>query len=140
MFFEEINKNTIKITLKSDFHNVDNVLKRCERHFKQGGFQVNFPFKLLFRELLNNAVEHGNKKDPSRMIFCRIRHENGMWRIEVEDEGEGFDYRQLDFELPDMVTSHRGRGYALINAFSGSFTFNGKGNRITVYIPMESDL
>jgi signal transduction histidine kinase len=140
MFFEEIDEYTIKITLKSDFRHVDEVLNRCDQYFTDRGLQVNFTFKLIFRELLNNAVEHGNKKDPLRMIFCRIGQEKGMWRIEVEDEGEGFDYNQLEFELPDLVTSMRGRGYALINAFSGSFTFNGKGNRVTVKIPMESDL
>ncbi|MEP7271690.1 MAG: response regulator [Acidobacteriota bacterium] len=49
-----------------------------------------------FREMLNNAMEHGGKLDPSKMVevaFIRMKHALIYW---IKDPGEGFDPAQLE--------------------------------------------
>ncbi len=48
-----------------------------------------------FREMLNNAIEHGGKLDPSKyveVLFCRMKRAIVYW---IKDPGEGFDPRHL---------------------------------------------
>ncbi len=49
-----------------------------------------------FREMLNNAMEHGGKLDPNKMVevaFIRMKHALIYW---IKDPGEGFDPAQLE--------------------------------------------
>ena len=106
-----------------------------KRHLVAPGFGI------VLRELVTNAVTHGNKSDPNRSVGLYLnRCENGIIKLTVEDEGEGFDYAALDLSLPEEVTRIRKRGYKLINAFSEKLEFNGKGNRVTVYLKLEESL
>ena len=46
--------------------------------------------RLALEEVLMNAIKHGNKKDPAKVV--RISYEvtkEQVW-VEVEDQGEGF--------------------------------------------------
>ncbi|MFZ4987081.1 MAG: ATP-binding protein [Blastocatellia bacterium] len=48
-----------------------------------------------FREMLNNAIEHGGKLDPSNFVevlFIRMTHAIIVW---IKDPGEGFDIDHL---------------------------------------------
>jgi anti-sigma regulatory factor (Ser/Thr protein kinase)/ActR/RegA family two-component response regulator len=48
-----------------------------------------------FREMLNNAIEHGGKLDPSKyveILFCRMKRAIVYW---IKDPGEGFDPEHL---------------------------------------------
>lgn len=49
-----------------------------------------------FREMLNNAIEHGGKLDPTKSVevLCvRMKHAIIYW---IKDPGEGFDPAQLE--------------------------------------------
>lgn len=49
-----------------------------------------------FREMLNNAIEHGGKLDPTKFVevLCvRMKHAIIYW---IKDPGEGFDPQQLE--------------------------------------------
>lgn len=49
-----------------------------------------------FREMLNNAIEHGGKLDPTKFVevLCiRLKHAVIYW---IKDPGEGFDPAQLE--------------------------------------------
>ena len=49
-----------------------------------------------FREMLNNAIEHGGKLDPTKYVevLCvRLKHAIIYW---IKDPGEGFDPTQLE--------------------------------------------
>jgi CheY-like chemotaxis protein len=49
-----------------------------------------------FREMLNNAIEHGGKLDPSKYVevLCiRLKRAIVYW---IKDPGEGFDPRELE--------------------------------------------
>ena len=48
-----------------------------------------------FREMLNNAIEHGGKLDPQQYVevsYVRLKHAIIYW---IKDPGEGFDITQM---------------------------------------------
>lgn len=50
----------------------------------------------VFREMLNNAIEHGGKFDPSKFVevkFVRFKH---MVLYSIKDPGEGFDLNSVE--------------------------------------------
>ena len=48
---------------------------------------------LALREAVNNAVLHGNKKDPSKFIEVEFDADENEFVMKVWDEGPGFDDR-----------------------------------------------
>jgi anti-sigma regulatory factor (Ser/Thr protein kinase) len=50
----------------------------------------------VFREMLNNAIEHGGKFDSSKFVevkFVRFKH---MVLYSIKDPGEGFDFNSVE--------------------------------------------
>ncbi len=127
-------ENSIFFSLSSDLCLVDDVIKECERYFDQFGISDSFEFKLVLRELINNAIEHGNRKITDRIVTCSIECiRKRLFKIVVRDEGNGFDYDTLDMTFPDPLED-RNRGFALIKAFSKRVEFNKAGNCVTAYV------
>ena len=91
--------------------------------------------KVILRELLMNAVIHGNGSNKTLWVRSAIEHlGDKKFKIWVEDEGHGFDRDRVadedhDFQYPNMK-----RGYLLIKRLSDEIRFNGKGNRVTVFL------
>lgn len=48
-----------------------------------------------FREMLNNAIEHGGKLDPSRFVTVSYVRSNRAIIYRIKDPGEGFDPQAL---------------------------------------------
>jgi len=61
------------------------------------------------------------------------------FKMVVEDEGEGFDYQDIQLSMPDDPNQIRNRGLSLANAFSDQLEFNEKGNLITSYITIRPE-
>jgi len=90
-----------------------------------------FSIKLALEETLVNAIRHGNKLDTSKNIRIAYGVDKNHLIIEVEDEGEGFDYSHLpDPTAPDRLELPHGRGIMLIKHYMDDIKFNGKGNRV----------
>ena len=133
----QVDKSEKNITFKisSETSLVDKILKETERFVDQVKAENHSGLMIVLRELLLNALIHGNKNAAERHIKCRIEKlEKTRLRIEVEDEGSGFDYQRLDMSLPENPRHLKRRGYVLINALSDSIEFNSKGNCITAYV------
>jgi anti-sigma regulatory factor (Ser/Thr protein kinase) len=91
--------------------------------------------KVILRELLMNAVVHGNKSKGELLVKCAIEHlGDKAFKISVEDEGGGFDYGSVADDDQDFQHHRKGRGYLLINRLCDRIHFNEKGNRITVHL------
>ena len=92
---------------------------------------------LILDEAIINAMEHGNKWDPSKNISIKISLAQKGIQIEIEDEGQGFDY--FHKFTPDEIKptlSERGRGLLLIQQFCDIEWIN-CGNIIKINIPVE---
>jgi serine/threonine-protein kinase RsbW len=84
------------------------------------------------REALTNAVLYGSRHEEDSQIRYSLRCESGTLTMEVEDDGEGFDWRSLSADPPD-ITSESGRGMAIMTLYSSGFQYNEKGNRLAVF-------
>ena len=128
-------EKNIAFQISSETSLVDKILKETERFVDRVNTENRSGLMIVLRELLLNALIHGNKNVAERHIKCRIEKlEKARLRIEVEDEGSGFDYRNLDMRLPENPRHLKRRGYILINALSDRIEFNSRGNCITAYV------
>jgi len=84
-------------------------------------------------EAVNNAIKHGNKDNPQKLVDIEIEYENDEIRISVTDEGEGFDPAVIpDPTMPENIEELSGRGVFLMTKLSDSIKFNEKGNCVTM--------
>ena len=100
----------------------------------------------VLREMLTNAIRHGNQSDSEKSIHVHITClKNSVLCLSVEDEGEGFDISLLNTSAPPSSDKNRKRGLYLIRSLSDRVEFNTRGNAITAYLstsdksPAESD-
>lgn len=117
---------------KSVFETIDNSSKYFYKFISE---LEAIGIKVILRELLMNAVVHGNKSKRELLVKCTIEHlGDKAFKISVEDEGRGFDYGSVVDDDQDYQHHRKGRGYLLINRICDRIRFNEKGNRITVYL------
>ena len=73
------------------------------------------------RESVANAVLHGNRVDPTRLVFVDLhgtRTDGAAIAVTVRDQGEGFDPSTLPDPLaPENLLKGSGRGIFLIRSF-----------------------
>ncbi|MBW1783967.1 MAG: ATP-binding protein [Deltaproteobacteria bacterium] len=91
--------------------------------------------KVILRELLMNAVIHGNRSNEELVVKCSVEHLGEKhFKISVEDEGNGFDYRIALYGVQDFHHRIKRKGYLLIKKLSEQIQFNDRGNRVIVYL------
>lgn len=84
-------------------------------------------------EAVNNAIKHGNKEIPEKLVDVVIEYIDNELRISVTDQGEGFDPAGIpDPTLPANIEELSGRGVFLMTKLSDGITFNDKGNSVTM--------
>ncbi len=135
-----MSEKNITFQISSETFLVDRILKETERFVDGVKAENRSGLMIVLRELLLNALIHGNNNVPERHIKGRIEKlEKARLRIEVEDEGCGFDYHSLDMRLPENPRHLKKRGYILINALSDRIVFNSRGNCITAYVTLNQE-
>lgn len=98
-----------------------------------------FDVRIILSELLQNAIEHGNKCIIQRKVHIKIflNGENAL-NITVKDQGKGFNVcetlqKELGcqaFEVKELPEC--GRGLQIVKSLCDSIVFNRRGNKITV--------
>lgn len=84
-------------------------------------------------EAVNNAIKHGNKDNPQKLVDVEIEYTKDEINITVSDEGEGFNPAKIpDPTLPENIEELSGRGVFLMKKLSDSIKFNEKGNSVTM--------
>ena len=58
--------------------------------YKGDNRRLLFILTLTFRELLLNAVEHGNKMDKGKTVGCYVECQNKRVTFDIYDKGNGF--------------------------------------------------
>lgn len=90
-----------------------------------------FDVKLLLREALLNAVLHGSRSDPLRLVALEVRTAASRLTLTVTDQGDGFDWRSgLANLAPPEATS--GRGLTILTLYADDVRFNPAGNQVTL--------
>jgi len=131
-------KDSIEFKLSSEMKLVDRVVNETREFLSQDAGRSFSEMKLVLRELLINAVEHGNAKNPTLSVKCAIsRCAPDLFKIRVEDEGKGFDWKDLDLSLPGDPGRLRSRGFPLVNALADKLEFNEKGNSVCAVVALQ---
>ncbi len=82
-------------------------------------------------EAFVNAVKHGNKNDPNKLLKITAELSPKEASFTVEDEGEGFDIREIPDPCdPKNLFRTSGRGVLLIYNIMDEVEYNAQGNRV----------
>lgn len=99
----------------------------------------------VFRELLNNAIEHGGKCDPSKRVEIKYIHLKRAILYSIKDPGEGFNIKDIEHAAfanpPGQPTKHMevrqelglrpgGFGIMLASQFIDELVYNEKHNEL----------
>ncbi|EKD25796.1 MAG: Anti-sigma-factor antagonist [uncultured bacterium] len=91
----------------------------------------------VLRELLMNAIEHGNGSDIKKAFICKLERLSATrYALTVSDEGNGFDTDKVLNMPPADPANPRNRGYSIINAYSDEVLFSNRGSKITAFISL----
>jgi len=96
-------------------------------------------------EAFVNAVKHGNKNDPNKLVRITAELTPQEASFTVEDEGEGFDIKQIPDPCdPANLFRASGRGVLLIYNIMDEVEYNEQGNRVKMVkrpdVPVKTQL
>ena len=124
----------LSVTLSADRDAVDQVVRSVMKVVREvkcvPGSEDDI--ELALTEALANAVVHGAKSDPSKVIECDVAcdDQRGLMII-VRDPGSGFDPSKLSNPCQgENIYSEHGRGIYLINQLMDEVQFHKNGAEI----------
>jgi len=123
----------IEFALPSDLTLMNGVLQYLlERVAKMG---VIAPEKsnlfIALDEAFVNAVKHGNKSDPTKLVRIGAELSPKEASFTIEDEGVGFDVKTIPDPCdPSNLFKSSGRGVLLIYNIMDEVEYNAQGNRV----------
>ena len=94
---------------------------------------LSFDIRLCLEEALINAMKYGNKLKADLKVKLEVEFVAGEIRITIEDQGEGFDHKNLkDCTRENNLLRNGGRGVYLIHQLMDQVAYNTKGNRLVM--------
>ena len=124
----------VRVTLAADRKAVDPVVEQVMQAVREmkcvNGKED--AIELALQEALANAVVHGAKEDPTKVVECVVAcdEQRGILII-VRDPGEGFDPNAIPTcTLGENLYSNHGRGIFLINQLMDEVQFHKNGTEI----------
>jgi len=118
---------------------VQQAVLACARQAGAKGRRL-FAVRLVLEEAIANAIKHGNGMDPAKAILTRFRIEDRTMVIEVSDEGDGFDHRQVpDPTDPRFRRRMYGRGIFFMKSYADQVEYNDCGNRVRLAVRLTED-
>ncbi|MEO1528493.1 MAG: ATP-binding protein [Planctomycetota bacterium] len=92
-----------------------------------------FRTQLAYEEAIVNAIRHGNRSDPEKVVVVEMTCDRDRVTIQITDEGSGFDPSQVpDPREEELLEVPGGRGVLLINEIMTEVKYNDSGNQITM--------
>lgn len=125
----------MKFNIPSDLKKIKEVSQQVLQCLNKGQVGESFLFdvKLACEEAMINAIKYGNKSKLEKTVNIECDLTKGAVIITVEDEGYGFDYRNLPNPTQEEnILKGGGRGLFLIREKMDKVEFNKKGNKITM--------
>jgi len=124
----------VRVTLAADRKAVDPVVAQvmeAVRQIKCADGKED-AIELALQEALANAVVHGAKEDPTKVVECLVAcdEQRGILII-VRDPGPGFDPQAIpSCTMGENLYSNHGRGIFLINQLMDEVQFHRNGTEI----------
>lgn len=117
-------QHLIRLELPSSFEMLDLVQVLSDRLSLLAGLDEDTTHwvSVAVRESVINAVKHGNREDRTKHVTVEFtlapRLKPARFTVEVLDEGEGFDYEEVDDPLaPENLMKSSGRGIFFMRNF-----------------------
>ncbi len=124
-------QDCIRFDFSSTMKNIDEVCEETIHYLRSIFPEIEkhlFPINLVIREGLTNAVRHGNAGDPGKNVKFELSIINKeMIKMMIEDEGEGFDWREHKTGNFTEDQDH-GRGIPIMETYFSRYSYNDKGN------------
>ncbi len=91
-------------------------------------------------EAVENAMIHGNKKNPEKNIFVTFEQKPAVLSFTIEDQGNGFDYNNVTdpTDISKESNSNKGRGMYLIKSLADKVIFSDNGKKIELLFNISS--
>ena len=124
----------LQVTVAADKGAVDSVVQRIMQSIREKDCAGDKEpaIELALSEALANAVVHGAKSDPSKVVECDVAcDQNRSLLIVVRDPGEGFDPAKIPSPVHRQnIYSGHGRGVYLITQLMDEVKFLKNGTEI----------
>lgn len=129
----------VHLVLPSTFESLEELVEQADTFF--GAYvsdeDVLYRIVLLASEAATNAIEHGNRQDPSLKVRVSFAVKEMRAVVEVEDEGAGFNPRGVANPLAsEKLLDDSGRGVFLINELADHVEWEQDGRRVVIYIDL----
>ncbi|MDY6823798.1 MAG: ATP-binding protein [Thermodesulfobacteriota bacterium] len=134
-------KESLVMSFPSEIENINRAEDETRKFLDCVGLSSEaFSICLVMREGLTNAVKHGNRYDPEKNVKYALQFKSDILTMEIEDEGEGFDWQAIQDLRPSASAEH-GRGIFIMRRYFSEYHYNGRGNKLilTKYCPMERE-
>lgn len=103
------------------------------------GGRTLFRIRVLLAEAISNSILFGAAGNRERKVRIEAQVNNHRIRLEVTDDGPGFDPSQVpDPTLPNGLARPIGRGLFLIRSLADQVEFNQRGNTIWMTLARSS--
>jgi serine/threonine-protein kinase RsbW len=109
-----------KLVLPSKLESIDEAVLNATSFANEIGLSEDavFPIDLAVREVVANAIKHGNKFDETKQIEITLDEIDEGFEITVRDFGEGFAVETVpDPTNPENLLKASGRGILFMNNF-----------------------
>jgi serine/threonine-protein kinase RsbW len=84
-------------------------------------------------EAVNNAILHGNRSNPEKVVDIELIYESNELQIKVTDEGPGFRPEKVpDPTTPENIEELNGRGIYLMSHLADKIEYSTKGNSVSM--------
>ncbi|MFO1064007.1 MAG: ATP-binding protein [Pirellulales bacterium] len=122
---------TIPSSLDAGHKLIENYVKVLEELGWEG--RDLFHVQLAVEEAVVNAITHGNKESPDKVVEVELHISKQSTFMRILDQGAGF----CPADLPDPTDDEHvdvphGRGVMLIREMMDEVTYNERGNQVTM--------
>jgi anti-sigma regulatory factor (Ser/Thr protein kinase) len=93
-----------------------------------------FAVEIAARECLNNAILHGSPGREKSMVGFAMRIGRKLIRVQITDQGGGFNWRRRRHREWPAGSEVNGRGLIVSGMYAQRMVFNRRGNQVTLWI------
>lgn len=128
-----LNAGVMEMVLESDLASIERVVEETEAFLESRVSDEDLAYRvvLLATEAVTNAIEHGNKFDPSKQVFFRVDVREASIELVIEDQGEGFDPSERDDPREkENLLREGGRGILFMESMADEVEFASGGRKV----------
>ncbi len=129
----------VALRVRADLRCVEEAVELLARHCFAGltpSPRTSFRLRVLLAEAITNGILFGAGGNPSRTVTVVAELTDDSIRLEVTDDGPGFDPEKIPDPTASTARSRAvGRGLFLIRNLADRVEFNAQGNTIWMTLP-----